>query len=150
MMYFIFLAILNGVLIGISRSINGRLSIHLDPFRASYWNHLGGFIFLSMIAGILLFKDSSQFEITSDIPLYTYLGGFFGTLFVAVNSYVFPRLGAFKTVLLVISGQMISSLVLDYKSGMLISTIGQFVGVAIILFGIFWSKLSNIRYDYSL
>ncbi|KAB8029036.1 hypothetical protein GCL57_10870 [Fluviispira multicolorata] len=65
---------------------------------------------------------------------------FFGALFVAINNFVFPRIGATKTVILVISGQMISSVILGYKVGELFVILAQIFGVAIILFGVYLSK----------
>ncbi len=137
MVYFIFLAILNGILIGISRTINSQLSMDIGPFRASFWNHIIGFIFLTTL---FILTGELKSSVGMHMPVFTYLGGFFGALFVAVNSYVFPRVGAIKTVLLVISGQMISSVIIDYYAGNISNLFTQFVGVGLILLGVYLSK----------
>ncbi|MFA6060548.1 MAG: DMT family transporter [Taibaiella sp.] len=142
MLGYIFLAILTGIVIGTSRAINARLSVATGPFKASFWNHIVGFIFITFV---ILIVGEVTFDTTTDVPIFTYLAGFFGALFVAVNSYVFTRIGAIKTVLLVISGQMISSVLLDYQKGTILSTGAQFFGVAIILAGVYLSKSSSIR-----
>jgi transporter family-2 protein len=58
-------------------------------------------------------------------------------LFVATNSYVLPRIGAVKTVLLVISGQMIAGVMIDYQGGVSGGALAQFFGAAIIIVGMY-------------
>lgn len=136
---YILLAIFTGIIIGTSRAINGRLSMDIGPFKASFCNHIVGFLFLTSVLAVM---GSLRFDAASNIPFYTYFGGFFGALFVAINSYVFPRIGAIKTVLLVISGQMIFSVLIDSKNGTITTLLAQLMGVAIILLGIY---LANKR-----
>ncbi|WP_394827792.1 DMT family transporter [Pendulispora albinea] len=147
MMGYAFLAILNGVIIGTSRALNGQLSIELGPFKASFWNHAIGFAFLTIILfamGGPVFEGASGGSwAVSGAPGFTYLGGLFGALFVAVNSYVLPRIGAIKTVLLVISGQMITGVLIDAKGGAGLSTLAQLAGVALILLGVYLAKRSS-------
>jgi uncharacterized membrane protein YdcZ (DUF606 family) len=50
-----------------------------------------------------------------------------------------------KTVLLVISGQMISGVIIGYRNVNLISTLGQFLGIAIIIFGVYLANASYAR-----
>jgi len=88
-----------------------------------------------------------KFDIPSEAPVFTYLGGFFGVLFVAVNSYVLPRIGTMKTVLLVISGQMISGVLMDFQRGTLVSTLVRFFGVAIIVLGVYLARASSARHE---
>lgn len=147
---YIILAIMNGMLIGLSRAVNGYLSMSIGPFKASFWNHIVGFLFISVILAfnmsvmqdknLLLGIENIRFNINAHQNLYLYVGGVFGALFVAVNSYVFPRLGAVKTALLVISGQMISSVVIDSQSGVLNVLMLKALGVLLILCGVYLSK----------
>jgi|SRR6185437_3390291 len=142
MFIYILLAIINGICIGISRSINGRLSINVGAFKASFWNHLVGFIFLTLLLVIL---GNFKVDHIAGAPLYSYLGGFLGVLFVAINSYVLPKIGGIMTILLVISGQMITGVLVEYKSGAALSTLLQFLGIAIIMLGVYVAKLSSLR-----
>jgi transporter family-2 protein len=139
MSFYIFLALCNGIIIGTSRTINGRLSAEVGAFRASTWNHVVGFLLLTVI---LLFMAQWTFTASAPPPS-AYLGGFFGAFFVAVNSYVFPRLGAKNTVLLVISGQMISAVLLDYRNQGVPPSGIRWLGVAIIILGVYLSRASN-------
>lgn len=138
MILYVLLAFLNGAVIGTSRAINGRLSATIGPFRASLWNHVVGFLLLTVILAVL-----GQWEFGSSPPLAAYLGGFFGALFVAVSSYVFPRLGAMNAALMVISGQMISAVLIDWQSKGMTPNGLRSLGVVIVLLGIYLSRLSQ-------
>jgi len=135
------LAILNGMIIGISRTINSQLAINIGPFGASFYNHFVGFIFISIL---LILTTETGSNTLNQVPWITLLGGVFGAFFVAVNSYVFPRLGAIKTVLLVISGQMITGLILDYKENNILSLLPQLIGLAFILTGVYLAKTPSL------
>jgi bacterial/archaeal transporter family-2 protein len=137
---YILLALLNGTVIGTSRAINGRLSVEAGPFKASLWNHVVGFLFLSLL---LLALGDWRFQAVPAPPLAAYLGGFFGALFVAVNSYVFPRLGAMNAALLVISGQMIAAVLMDYRNQGVAPSPIRCLGVAIVLLGIYLTRVSK-------
>lgn len=146
----IFLALLNGVFIGLSRSLNGQLSQKKGPFKASFYNHLIGFLALSLL--IISFNHSFVMSLPAwQIDTwYLYFGGLIGALYVALNSYVLNQLGAMKAALLVISGQMLTGLIIDW--GLLNSTLNlfdlsgllpllmQISGVVLIILGIALSQ----------
>ncbi|MGO7424149.1 DMT family transporter, partial [Rhizobium ruizarguesonis] len=63
MTVFILLACLGGVLVGLSRQLNGRLSISTTPLIASFWNHAIGFAVLTclgLFAGGLLTAGAAE------------------------------------------------------------------------------------------
>lgn len=134
------LALLNGMFIGTSRAINGQLSTRLGPFKASLWNHVVGFLFLTLV---LFAMSGSRIGGPVAAPLSAYLGGFFGAFFVAVNSYVFPRLGAMNAVLLVIGGQMITAVLMDYQNQGVPPTATRCIGVVIVLLGVHMTRVSR-------
>ncbi|KAB8037565.1 EamA family transporter [Silvanigrella paludirubra] len=134
---FIFIALLNGFIVGLSRAINGRLSEDIGAFKASFWNHIVGFVFLSIL---LIAMGSFHFETNANIPIYAYVGGFLGAILVAINSYTFTKIGATKSLLLLISGQMITSVILDNKNSEITSTIAKLIGICFIIFGVYLSK----------
>lgn len=103
MTVFILSACLAGMLVALSRQLNGRLSFSTSPLIASFWNHLVGFGFLTIIGlaiGGLI--PAGAF----DAPWYAYLGGPVGVVFVASGSWVITRIGAMNTALMIIGGQM--------------------------------------------
>ncbi|MFE0581325.1 DMT family transporter [Streptomyces sp. NPDC058874] len=134
----ILLALLNGAFIVASRAINGRLSTVIGPFRASLWNHLVGFLFLTTVLVLL-----SQWEFGAKPPLVAYIGGVVGALFVVVSSYVFPRLGAMNAALLVISGQMITAVLIDWQSKSVTPGPLRWLGVVLVLLGVYLSRVAQ-------
>jgi transporter family-2 protein len=146
MIIYMVLALVNGMVIGTSRALNGRLSAERGAFTASLWNHMVGFAFLTlMLAAVGAWK----FDVTPAPPLSAYLGGVFGALFVAVNSYVFPRLGALNAMLLVISGQMVSAVLIEYYNDGTIPTPARSVGVVLVVIGIYLFRASRSPHERS-
>jgi len=136
----IVLALLNGVCIGLSRAINGRLALDRGAFHASLCNHIVGFLFLSLL---LVATDSVNGATFGQAPWGAYLGGVIGALFVALNSYVLPRLGTLRAALLIISGQMLAGVIIDRlrDSGDTISA--QILGVGLILLGVYVARMEK-------
>ncbi|WP_434633670.1 DMT family transporter [Chromobacterium sp. CV08] len=137
MLLFMTLAIVNGLCIGGSRSINGKLAQHDGALAASFWNHLGGFLFLSLsLAG-----GAAALHLPLDAPWTAWCGGVIGAVFVALNGYALPRLGTMKTALLVIAGQMLAGVLIDRLAGVGgRSAPAQLAGVALILLGLYASR----------
>lgn len=146
MVFYILIALLNGIFISMSRVLIGRLSIEIGSFKASFWSYIVGFIFTTLILVII---GNLDFHFPHQTPLFAYMGGLFGAIYVVINSYVFTRIGAIKTVLLIISGQMISGIFIDYKNGTIDSAWIQCLGVILILLGVYLTKLSSLRYEAS-
>ncbi|GAA4092993.1 DMT family transporter [Nonomuraea soli] len=131
MLFFVVLALSNGLLIGVSRTINGRLSTRRGAFAASVWNHVVGLAFLSVVLLVMrVWPDVTR------VPVAAYAGGVFGALFVAVNSYVFPRLGAMSAAVLVIAGQVLSAVVIDCVRQAALPSPLRLAGVALVLAGL--------------
>ena len=110
----VLMAILGGVLIGLSRQLNGRLAVSTSAMMASFWNHLVGFALLTVL-GI-----SGVFILTPDISglsLWVWLGGPVGVIFIAAGSWLIVRIGAVNTAMMVIAGQMIWGVVFDLLQG---------------------------------
>ncbi len=132
MIGFAAIAILGGVLVSLSRQINGRLSLSLSALHASYWNHLIGLIAVTafgVVFGGLLTGDPWG------APWWAYLGGPIGFVFIAASSWAITRIGAAQTALLIIAGQMIFGVIVDVALGTSGNTVARIVGVALILAG---------------
>ncbi len=136
----VLIALAGGAAVGMSRSINGRLTMDKGAFSASFWNHFIGFALLTVY--ILLFHRVGL-PLLGQTPLWAFCGGIIGAAFVAISSYVFPRIGANRSALLIIGGQMITGLLIDYLRGTAHFHPGQLAGVALILFGIYLTRFSR-------
>lgn len=108
------MAVLAGALVGLSRQLNGRLALARGALGASFWNHLVGFLGL-LAAALLLAAAAAPPDLAglSNAPPWAWAGGSIGVLFVASGSWLVARIGAARTALLVIAGQMASGAILD-------------------------------------
>ncbi|WP_210527067.1 DMT family transporter [Rubellimicrobium arenae] len=131
------MAVLAGVLIGLSRQVNGRLSLSKGALGASFWNHLVGA--LALVAAVLALWVGAGGPLwptaLSDVPAFAWAGGALGVVFVASGSWLVSRIGAANTALLVIAGQMVTGALLDTLRGAEGAPI-RALGVAVILGGV--------------
>ncbi|SDW43826.1 DMT family transporter [Roseicitreum antarcticum] len=138
MIYFISLAVLGGIMISLSRQLNGRLSMSTGAMMASFWNHVVGFLVLTAlgIGGAFVFQTD-----LGTVPLWAWLGGPVGVIFIAAGSWLIVRIGATATALMVISGQMVGGVVLDMMRGTERSLLLDGLGIALMLAGVTLSVL---------
>lgn len=140
MTLFVAYAIIAGLLVGLSRQLNGRLALSTSPLIASFWNHIVGFVFLSalgLILGNLILPGAAQ------APWWIYLGGPLGVIFVTAGSWLIPRIGAVNSALLVIGGQMVSGVIFDLVRGAPMTVWASALGVALILAGVALTQRSR-------
>ncbi len=130
-------AVLAGILVAVSRSLNGRLSLATSAMASSFWNHAVGFAFLSALA--LSFGGLMPGG-WPDAPWTAWAGGTLGVIFVASGSWLVARIGAAMTAMLVIAGQMISGVALDLAAGAAGDLALKAAGVALILAGMWLTR----------
>ncbi len=140
MTLFIAYAIIAGLLVGLSRQLNGRLAMSTSPLIASFFNHIVGFVFLTAL-GLLL--GNLILPGAADAPWWVYLGGPIGVIFVTAGSWLIPRIGAVNSALLVIGGQMVSGVVFDLVRGAPMTLWASALGVALILGGVAMTQRSK-------
>lgn len=140
MMVYVACALLAGILVGLSRQINGRLSLSTSAMESSFWNHIVGLAFITVTALFIggLFAGTPQ-----NTPWWAYLGGPVGVLFIATGSWLIARIGAAQTALLIIAGQMISGVVLDIVLGNAGNSIARTLGIALIIGGMWVGQRKN-------
>ncbi|MET3924509.1 DMT family transporter [Devosia sp. 2618] len=137
MTIFILYAVLAGILVGLSRQLNGRLALSTSPLVASLWNHIVGFALLTVIGlvvGGLITPGAAE------TPWWAFLGGPVGVIFVASGSWLIARIGAVNTALMVIGGQMVSGVVLDIVRSAPLTLWASALGVALIVTGVFLTQ----------
>lgn len=140
MILFVTYAVLGGVLVSLSRQLNGRLALSTTPLVASFWNHLVGFALLTAIGLVIggLFTAGAL-----ETPWWAYLGGPVGVVFVASGSWLIARIGAVNTALLVIGGQMVFGVVIDLVRGASVTVWASALGVILILAGMALTQRSK-------
>lgn len=131
------LAFLAGVLVILSRQVNGRLSLSTSALESAFWNHLVGLAVLTLVALAFggLFTPGA-----ADVPPWAYAGGTVGVVFIAASSWLITRIGAAQTALLIIAGQMVSGVLLDLWRDAPGNPWARVGGVALILAGLWISQ----------
>lgn len=127
------LAFVAGGLVGLSRQLNGRLSISTSALFASFVNHLVGFALLTLIGLVIggLITDGAFAG-----EWYIYLGGPVGVVFVALSSWIISQIGATRSTMLIIAGQVLGGVALDWAlTGKAVSPIALF-GIILIVAGV--------------
>lgn len=142
MIIFVSLAIGAGLLVGLSRQLNGRLALSTSAMESSFWNHIVGLAFVSFIALFIggLFEGAPL-----NAPWWAYLGGPIGFMFIAAGSWAINRIGAAQTAMLIIAGQMISGVLIDVAMGVQGSFIARTLGVALILGGMWVTRTAKVK-----
>ena len=147
MSLFIILAIGAGLLVGLSRQLNGRLALSTNAWESSFWNHIVGLAFVSLIALLAssLFDTSLFGGAPRDAPWWAFLGGPIGVLFIAAGSWAINRIGAAQTAMLIIAGQMISGVAIDIAMGVQGQLWARALGVALILGGMWVTRTAKAK-----
>lgn len=133
-LFLLFLAIIGGAALGVNRSLLGIIGKSDGAVQASIVNHISGVLFL--ILTLLLLQEGISLDDLKAAPLYSHLGGVIGALFVAITSYVIPKIGVLKTSIFLISGQITCGTLLDYFHGNLDSIPKSILGLFLIIMGI--------------
>jgi bacterial/archaeal transporter family-2 protein len=106
------LGLAGGASLVIQAALNAGLRARLESVAwAGFVSYVGGT--LAMICALVIGRAPvpvAQFQETPPIWL---LGGFFGAAYLGVSIVLLPRLGAATVVALVVTGQLISSMVID-------------------------------------
>lgn len=128
-----FAALINGLFVVTTRVVVAKLGGYISETASSFWNHFVGFLFILPLALIL---GSGRTETMPEIPPLLLIGGLFGAIYVAINNMVFPKIGATRATLLIISGQIIFGLLIDLFGGRILNPGVTILGAGLVLLGI--------------
>ncbi len=120
------------VLVILSRQVNGRMSMSSTPMISSFWNHIVGFVVLTLIG---LFVGGLIPANIGEMPWWVFSGGAIGVVFVASGSWLITRIGAVNSTLLVIAGQMVFGVIFDFLRGAPVTIWASALGIVMILAG---------------
>ncbi len=143
MIGFVLMAFAAGLLIGLSRQLNGRLSLSTSAMESSLWNHVVGAAFLTLVAVVVSGLFQGDLE---NIPLWAYLGGPIGVIFIAASSWLITQIGAVSTTMLIIAGQMIFGILFDILRDVPGDLTVRMLGTVLILSGM-WLLQKPIKDD---
>lgn len=107
----IFLTVVQSALLTSGASFTAVIGRRCGALQGSLVHHVSGFIFGIIL---LLFVIKSQKLDFSDIPFYLYLGGCLGASLIAISNYAIPRIGIAACLVLLISFQIITALIINH------------------------------------
>lgn len=108
--FYLLLAIISGVCMGVQSPVNATLSRHAGHLQATTISFGGGALCLGLLMLIIGTGDLSKI---ADVQWWQLLGGTYGIYIVLVITYGIPRLGAALTSTILTLGNLITAAVLD-------------------------------------
>jgi transporter family-2 protein len=131
--------ILGGSLTALQGPTNARLAGALNsPVNAALVSFAVGTVALLMLAAAL--QTRPDMAAARALPWHSWIGGLYGAVFVVAAAYAVPRLGVAPTIVLMVAGQMMLSLVLDHFGFLGVPQrpidLGRLAGIGLIVAGV--------------
>jgi transporter family-2 protein len=127
------LAILAGVFTTIETSINSQLGKHLTPSIATLHSLITGMTFMFVIN--LIKGNLPRYQKVITVSPIWLIGGFFGAFIIYLSSKSIPVLGISNALILILSGQLVSGLVIDSFVNNVEISVRKMLGLVLFLFG---------------
>ncbi len=121
------LSVFTGMIFIIVKTLNMLSAGEIGIYKSNVVNHmmgtLGAFVF------VMIFARQSSFQLSdlTSVGIYPMLGGILGATFVALSNYTFSRTKVLISTLLILVGQTLTSVLIDYIN------LGQMVSLNAIL-----------------
>lgn len=108
------LALVAGASFVIQQAVNSNLRVETgSALWAAFFSYLGGtLVMLVMI--VLMREPFLSASLISRSTWWSWSGGLFGAIYIAISILLLPRLGVFTVVALIVIGQLVTSLVFDH------------------------------------
>lgn len=129
----IILAILAGIFTTIETSINSQLGKYLTPSIATLHSLITGMAFM-LFLNILKGNISRYVKVTTVNPFWL-IGGLFGAFIIYFSSKSIPVLGISNTLILILTGQLVSGLLIDVFINNVDISVKKMVGLVLFLVG---------------
>ena len=131
--------IVGGALTALQGPTNARLAGAVaSPVNAALISFAVGTVALMILAAAL--HTRPDMAATRALPPAAWLGGLYGDVFVVAAAYAVPKLGVATTIVLMVAGQMMLSLILDHFGFMGVPkqpiTLTRLAGVAMLIGGV--------------
>jgi len=108
------LSVFTGMLFILVKTINMMLSHEVGIYKSNVTNHLTGTIGAALF--VVLFTGGSTFQLVdlTKVGFFPLIGGVLGATFVALSNYTLPKTKVLISTLLILVGQTICALTIDY------------------------------------
>lgn len=98
----------------IQQAVNSNLRFEIgSPWWAGFFSYLGGTVVMFVM--ILIMREPVvPAGLALRSSLWSWTGGLFGAVYIAISILLLPRLGIFTVVTLIVVGQLITSVTFDH------------------------------------
>ena len=133
-------ALLSGVTIVLSRSLNGYLTQKVGEYQSTFYNFFTGTLFSLVFVVLFSIPYFSKINLSSFQPIML-LGGVLGVFNILILNYIVPRISPVALTLISFVSQLMCGMILDYFIYDLFS-VTKFIGCFIVIVGL-------VIYQYS-
>ncbi|MGL4675284.1 MAG: DMT family transporter [Wohlfahrtiimonas sp.] len=106
------LALIAGAALSLEGAIYGELGKNIGQLESSLYNFAVGSIILALL---VLFWGKGSLATVTKAPKWMLLGGVLGTIYLTIIVIVAPKLGIAITMIAVVAGQLVSSMLIEHK-----------------------------------
>lgn len=110
-LFYVAIAILGGLMVGIQAPINGTLGKKVGAIEGSFFSFMVGTLGLFIVMSFLGKGNLGQIV---HLPKWQLIGGLLGAIFVTTTVTAVPRIGVAVAISSAILGQMLASMVIDH------------------------------------
>jgi transporter family-2 protein len=133
----ILIGLAGGAAVGLQSPLASMITQRLGMFESVFIVHLGGAI-LALLP--LLFYGGGKLSQWKSVPWYALGAGIFGLIVIGAISYMIPRVGIAASIITIVAGQLLVSVVLDHF-GLLGTSVRPLdgtraFGLAVVLLGV--------------
>ncbi|MBV9585834.1 MAG: DMT family transporter [Alphaproteobacteria bacterium] len=138
---FVLLGIMAGLSFVIQQAVNADLRGGLGSAAwAGFVSYFGGTLCMLLLAALL--RDPvPEIGAISRANWWAWSGGVFGAIYIAISIFLVPRLGAAFFIALLITGQMVASMIFDHFGLLGLSErpidVPRIIGVVLLVLGVF-------------
>lgn len=105
------LVLISGLGVSVQSGVNGELGKRIGTIEGAFVSFFIGLIAITLI---MLFLGKGNITEVFTVPKWMLFGGILGAFFVMCNVFAVPKLGVGITVISVIVGQIIMSMIIDH------------------------------------
>jgi transporter family-2 protein len=109
--FIILLGLVGGIAVGLQGPLSSLMSQKIGTLESVFYIHLGGTL-AALIP--LLFYGGRNLPRWREVPWYALGAGVLGLVVIAGMSYMVPRVGVAPSVVLIVAGQLLVSVILDH------------------------------------
>ena len=106
-------ALLAGASFVVQQAVNSNLRFEIgSPWWAGFFSYLGGTVVMFIMI-IVMREPFIPTSLTLKSSVWSWTGGLFGAIYIAISVLLLPRLGIFTVVTLIVVGQLLTSVVFE-------------------------------------